>query len=46
MIPLWFKWANKDKDAARVFKLHLEAMQNPSFAYLDPKEIEGFELKF
>ncbi len=46
VIPLWFKWANKDKDAARVFKIHLEAMQNPSFAYLDPKEIEGFELKF
>ncbi len=45
VIPLWFKWANKDKDAARVFKIHLEAMQNPSFAYLDPKDIQGFELK-
>ena len=20
-VPIWFKWANKDKDAARIFKL-------------------------
>ena len=43
-IPLWFTWANKDKDAARVLKVWLEVMQNPSFAILDPKDIEGFEL--
>jgi TRAP-type mannitol/chloroaromatic compound transport system substrate-binding protein len=44
-IPLWFKWANKDRDAARVFKLHLEVMQNPSVAYLTPDDIRGYELK-
>jgi TRAP-type mannitol/chloroaromatic compound transport system substrate-binding protein len=44
-IPLWFKWANKDKDAARVFKLHLEVMQNPSVAYLTPDDIKGHQLK-
>ena len=33
-IPLWFKWANKDRDAARFFKLHLEVMQNPGVAIL------------
>jgi TRAP-type mannitol/chloroaromatic compound transport system substrate-binding protein len=44
-IPLWFKWANQDKDAARVFKLHLEVMQNPSVAYLTPDDIKGYELK-
>jgi TRAP-type mannitol/chloroaromatic compound transport system substrate-binding protein len=44
-IPLWFQWANKDKDAARVFKLHLEVMQNPSVAYLTPDDIKGYELK-
>jgi TRAP-type mannitol/chloroaromatic compound transport system substrate-binding protein len=44
-IPLWFDWANKDKDAARVFKLHLEVMQNPSVAYLTPDDIKGYELK-
>jgi len=44
-IPLWFKWANKDKDAARVLKIILDVMRNPSFNLLDPKDIEGFELK-
>jgi TRAP-type mannitol/chloroaromatic compound transport system substrate-binding protein len=44
-IPLWFEWANKDKDAARVCKLHLEVMQNPSVAYLTPDDIKDYELK-
>jgi TRAP-type mannitol/chloroaromatic compound transport system substrate-binding protein len=44
-IPLWFEWANKDKDAARVFKLHLEVMQNPSVAYLTPDDIKKYELQ-
>ena len=44
-VPLWFKWANKDKDAARVFKLHLEVMQNPSVAYLTPDDIKNYELQ-
>jgi TRAP-type mannitol/chloroaromatic compound transport system substrate-binding protein len=44
-VPLWFEWANKDKDAARVFKLHLEVMQNPSVAYLTPDDIKDYELK-
>ena len=43
-IPLWFKWANKDKDAARIFKLHLEVMQNPGVAYLTPDDIKGHKL--
>ena len=45
-IPLWYKWANKDKDAARVFKIVLKTMQDPAFNLLDPKDIQGFELKF
>lgn len=44
-IPLWFEWANKDRDATRVFRLHLEVMQNPSVAYLTPDDIKGYELK-
>jgi TRAP-type mannitol/chloroaromatic compound transport system substrate-binding protein len=44
-IPLWFKWANQDRDAGRVFKLHLEVMQNPSVAYLTPDDIKDYELK-
>ena len=44
-IPLWFEWANKDRDAARVFKLQLEVMQNPSVAYLTPDDIENYTLQ-
>ena len=35
-VPIWFKWANKDKDAARVFKAQLEVMESPSFGYVTP----------
>lgn len=44
VLPLWFKWANKDKDAARFFKLHLDVMQNPGVAYLTPDDIKGHKL--
>lgn len=44
-IPKWFEWANKDKDAARLFKLHLDVMQDPSVAYITPEDIQGYELK-
>ena len=44
-IPLWFKWANRDKDAARLLELQLRVMQNPSVAYLTPDDIKGYELK-
>ncbi len=43
-LPLWFEWANRDPDAARVFKLHLDVMLNPAVAYITPEDIEGFEL--
>ena len=35
-VPIWFKWANKDKDAARVFKAQLEVMESPTFGYVTP----------
>lgn len=44
-IPKWFEWANKDKDAARLFQLHLDVMMNPSVAYITPDDIQGYELK-
>jgi TRAP-type mannitol/chloroaromatic compound transport system substrate-binding protein len=43
-IPIWFKWANKDKDAARVFKLQLDIMQNPSYGYVSPDMLQGQKL--
>lgn len=43
-IPKWFEWANKDKDAARLFKLHLDVMQDPSVAYITPEDIKDHQL--
>jgi TRAP-type mannitol/chloroaromatic compound transport system substrate-binding protein len=44
-IPLWFDWANRDRDSARVFSLHLQVMLNPAVAYITPDDIAGFELQ-
>src|SRR5512141_320907 len=43
-VPLWFKWANKDKDAARLFKLQLDVMESPSFGYVTPDMYKGLKL--
>lgn len=42
--PIWFKWANKDKDAARLFKLQLEVMESPTFGYVSPDMYKGLSL--
>jgi TRAP-type mannitol/chloroaromatic compound transport system substrate-binding protein len=44
-LPLWFDWANRDADSARLFKLHLDVMLNPGVAYITPDDIKDFELK-
>src|SRR5438067_5827384 len=43
-VPIWFKWANKDKDAARIFKLQLEIMESPSFGYVEPAMYQGLKI--
>ncbi len=43
-VPIWFKWANKDKDAARIFKAQLDIMANPSVGYVTPDMIKGQKL--
>lgn len=43
-IPLWFQWANKDRDAARLFNVHLQVMQDPSVAYITPDDIKDYTL--
>ena len=45
-VPLWYNWANKDKDAARVFKIQLEYMMSGSLGYVTPDQIAGQTLKF
>ncbi|HTE80846.1 MAG TPA: ABC transporter substrate-binding protein, partial [Reyranella sp.] len=43
-VPIWFKWANKDKDAARIFKAQLEVMESPSFGYVEPEMYKGLKI--
>jgi TRAP-type mannitol/chloroaromatic compound transport system substrate-binding protein len=43
-VPLWFKWANKDKDAARLFKLQLEIMESQTVGYVTPDMYKGLKL--
>ena len=45
-VPLWFKWANRDKYAAQVFKMQLDYMMSGSLGYVDPDMIKGQTLKF
>ncbi|MEA3252654.1 MAG: TRAP transporter substrate-binding protein DctP [Pseudomonadota bacterium] len=43
-IPLWFKWANKDPDAARLFKAHLDTMMDPAVALVTGEDIKDYQL--
>jgi TRAP-type mannitol/chloroaromatic compound transport system substrate-binding protein len=44
-VPIWFKWANKDADAARIFKLQLDVMESPTFGYVTRDMTKGLSLK-
>lgn len=43
-IPVWFNWARKDADAARVFKLHLDYMKNDVMGYVSNSDLKGMKL--
>lgn len=43
-IPIWYKWAKKDADATRVFKLQLDYMMNDLLGYVTPDDIKGMTL--
>ncbi len=45
-VPLWYNWANKDKNAARVFKIQLDYMMSGSLGYVTPDTIKGQKLKW
>ena len=44
-VPIWFKWANKDKDAARLFKLQLDVMELPDRRLRRPRHVQGPEAR-
>ena len=43
-VPIWVKYANRDKNAARVFKIQLDYMMSGSLGYVTPDQVEGLEL--
>ncbi len=43
-VPIWFKYANRDVNSARVFKLQLDYMMSGSLGYVSPEQIEGLTL--
>jgi TRAP-type mannitol/chloroaromatic compound transport system substrate-binding protein len=43
-VPRWFAWANKDKDAARLFKIQLDYMMSGSLGYVTPDHVKGEKL--
>jgi TRAP-type mannitol/chloroaromatic compound transport system substrate-binding protein len=43
-VPIWFKWANKDADAAKIFKLQLEVMESPTVGYVTPDMYKGLKV--
>jgi len=44
-VPRWYAWANKDKNAARVFKIQLDYMMSGSLGYVTSDDIKGQTLK-
>ncbi len=44
-IPVWFDWANKDKDAQDVFKIQLDFMKSDLMGYVTDEDLKGLELK-
>lgn len=44
-VPVWFDYANRDPQAARIFKIQLDYMMSGSLGYVDPALIQGLELK-
>jgi TRAP-type mannitol/chloroaromatic compound transport system substrate-binding protein len=43
-VPRWFAWANRDADAGRVFRVHLDYMMSGSLGYVTPEMTKGFRL--
>ena len=43
-VPIWFKWANKDKDAAKIFKLQLDIMESHTCGYVTPDMYKGLKI--
>ena len=45
-IPRWYAWANRDQNAAKVFKIQLDYMMSGSLGYVTTDMIKGQKLKW
>lgn len=43
-VPIWFDYANRDPNAARIFKIQLDYMMSGSLGYVTPEQVEGLTL--
>jgi TRAP-type mannitol/chloroaromatic compound transport system substrate-binding protein len=43
-VPRWFDWANRDADARRIFRIHLDYMMSGTLGYVTREMIQGFRL--
>ncbi|MGB8622618.1 MAG: TRAP transporter substrate-binding protein DctP [Paracoccaceae bacterium] len=43
-VPIWFEYANRDPNAARIFKIQLDYMMSGSLGYVTPDLTEGLTL--
>ena len=43
-VPRWFDWANRDADARRIFRIHLDYMMSGTLCYVTRDMIQGFRL--
>ncbi|WP_272003042.1 TRAP transporter substrate-binding protein DctP [Roseovarius sp. ZX-A-9] len=43
-VPIWFKYANRDKNAARIFKIQLDYMMSGSLGYVTAEQVAGHTL--
>ena len=43
-VPVWFKWANKNKYTAQAFKIQLDYMLSNSLGYVTPLMIKGHSI--
>ena len=43
-VPIWFKYANRDPDAAKIFKIQLDYMMSGSLGYVTPDQVQGLTL--
>ena len=44
-VPIWYRYANRDPDAARAFKIQLDYMTSGSLGYMNPFLLQDQELK-